>query len=34
MGKLASTGLERIEYDLSLPGGELNRGLPRDRRGY
>ena len=33
-GKLASTSLERIKDDLYLPGGELNPGLPRDRRGY
>ena len=32
--KLASTSLERIKDDLYLPGGELNPGLPRDRRGY
>ena len=34
MGKLPSTSLERIKDDLYLPGGELNPGLPRDRRGY
>ena len=34
IGKLVSTSLERIKDDLYLPGGELNPGLPRDRRGY
>ena len=34
MRKLASTSVERIKDDLYLPGGELNPGLPRDRRGY
>ena len=29
-----STSLERLKVDLSLPGGELNPALPRDRRGY
>ena len=26
--------LERLRNDFPLPGGELNPGLPRDRRGY
>ena len=32
--KLLGTSLECIKGSLTLPGGELNPGLPRDRRGY
>ena len=34
MEKLLGTSLECIKGSLTLPGGELNPGLPRDRRGY
>ena len=34
MEKLLGTSLECIKGNLTLPGGELNPGHPRDRRGY